>query len=382
MESSQSEIAISSCNNYNLSKVQKSLEEILNLLGGLNSLIKPDSNVLLKPNMLMAKSPEAHVTTHPTIIEAVINAVREADAIPIVGDSPGGIVKDNVEKYYRATGILEVCERLDVKILNFEKEGIYIRKRKNHTYHIAKPVIDCDFLINLPKIKTHGLTIFTSSIKNMYGAIPGLTKTDYHRKSPKPTEFSSKVVDIFALTKPDLNIVDGIIGMEGAGPSNGNLRELGMILASTDALALDSYICQLLGKDTKKVPTNKIAMNQNLGNGNLNKINVLGYTPHIITDFKWPSNIANTLDMFPSTIAQALIKLWWTRPAINPEKCTNCQICLKSCPVDAIKEGLFIPEFEYAECINCLCCMEMCPQGAVHQDKSTLFKITSKFSSD
>ena len=380
MENSKSKIAISSCNTYDRLKVQKSLEEILDLLGGLNSFIKPGSNVLIKPNMLMAKSPEAHITTHPSIIEAVINAVLDADAIPMVGDSPGGIVKGNVEKYYRATGILEVCERLDVKLLNFEKEGVYLKKRKNHTYYIAKPVLDCDFLINLPKIKTHGLTIFTSSIKNMYGSIPGLTKTDYHRKSPKPTEFSSRVVDIFALTKPDLNIVDGVMGMEGSGPSNGIPRELGMILFSEDAVALDHYICHLLGKNPKEIPTNRIALNENLGNS-IENTQILGYKPEILNDFKWPRNIYYTLDRFPSSLARFLINFWWTRPAITKNKCINCKICQDSCPVSALKDGIIIPEFDYSKCINCLCCMEMCPQGAVHQDKSFLYKITSKFSS-
>lgn len=328
----------------------------------------------------MAQAPDAYVTTHPSVIEAVINEVREADAIPSVGDSPGGIVKDSVDQYYKATGIYEVCERLDVELLNFEKEGVYIKKRNNHTYHIAKPVLDCDFLINLPKIKTHGLTLFTSSIKNMYGSIPGLTKTDYHRKAPKPTDFSSMVVDIFALAKPDLNIVDGIIGMEGTGPSNGTPRELGMILASPDALALDSYLCYILGKNPNEIPTNRIALEEKLGNG-INNINILGHNPPILNDFKWPRNISYTLDRFPSSLARALINLWWTRPAINKNKCINCKICLESCPVDAIKEGVIIPEFNYSECINCLCCMEMCPHGAVHQDKSLLYKVTSKFSS-
>jgi len=380
MDKKSSKIAISKCKSYDKLEVKKSLYRSLEILGGISKIIKPNSKVLIKPNMLMAKSPDASITTHPTVIEAVINAVFDADATPMVGDSPGGIVKDNVEHYYKATGIYEVCDRLDVKLLNFEKEGVYIKKRKNHTYHIAKPVIDCDFLINLPKIKTHGLTIFSSSIKNMYGSIPGLTKTDYHRKAPKPTEFSSRVVDIFALTRPDLNIVDGVIGMEGSGPSNGTPRELGMILVSKDAVAMDHYICHLLGKNPKDVPTNRIALDDNLGNS-IENTQILGYNPKILTDFKWPSNISYTLDHFPSTLARALIHLWWTRPAITKNKCINCKICQDSCPVDALKDGFVIPEFDYAKCINCLCCMEMCPQGAVHQDKSFLYKITSKFSS-
>ena len=369
-------ISISQCNSYKKENVQRAVDKCLDDLGSISAFIKSGDTVLIKPNILLAKKPEEAITTHPAVIEAIIKAVKEIDAVPQVGDSPGGLV-GNVGKHWEITGIEEVCNRLDVEIINFEASGVYEREINGNKYHIAKPVLDVDFVLNVPKIKTHGLTTFTCAIKNMYGTIPGLIKVDYHKKAPKPSEFSSLVVDIFELTKPNLNIIDGIIGMDGLGPSSGNLKELGMILASTDGVALDSYICHILGKDPIKVPTNKIAHERGLGEININNIEVLGYKPEIRKDFKWPSSIASS-NLLRGFMFGGLMKLYWSRPSINPDRCKNCKDCVNSCPVEALTAGVDIPEFDYPECINCLCCIEMCPEKAIYQDKSLLAKLITR----
>ena len=370
-------VSISKCNSYDIKEVQGAVDSCLDKLGGLSSLIKPDDRVLIKPNILIAKPPEEAVTTHPSLIEAIIIAVKKAGAVPLVGDSPGGLV-GNVRGHWKVTGIEEVCNRLNVEILNFESSGVYEKRINGNHYHIAKPVLDADFIINVPKIKTHGLTILTCAIKNMYGTIPGLTKVNYHKEAPKPSDFAELVVDIFALSKPGLNIVDGIIGMDGNGPSAGNPKEMGLILASTDAIAVDSLICQILGKNPLKVPTNKNAYERELGEADINKIKVLGYQPDVIDDFKWSPNIASSLDMVPSFISKGLMRFWWSRPVIDPEVCTKCGKCVKNCPVEALSAGVKIPEFDYPECINCMCCMEMCPEKAVKLEKSMLSKLLSR----
>lgn len=370
-------ISISKCQQYKIKDVQNAVNNCLDKLGGISSFIKPESRVLIKPNILIAKPPEEAATTHPVIIEAIINLVKSAGAVPVIGDSPGGPV-GNLERYWEATGIREVCDRLDMEIVNFESAGVYKKTLNGNHYYIAKPVLDADFVINVPKIKTHGLTVFTCAVKNMYGVVPGLKKTEYHKEAPKPSEFSKLVVDIFSLSRPGLNIVDGVIGMDSLGPSAGNPKELGIVLASTDAIALDSYICHILGKDPMKVPTTKIACERRIGEANINKIEVLGYNPNIRYDFKWPPNLASSLNMIPSSIAKGLMKFYWSRPAIDPKLCTNCKTCVKSCPVQALSEGVYIPEFDYPECINCLCCMEMCPEKAVHLEKSVLTKLFSR----
>ena len=242
----KSVIYIGKSDSYQFESVEKAVKSCVNDLGGVSSFIKADDKVLIKPNMLQAKPPEEAITTHPQVLEAVINIVQDAGGIALVGDSHGGPA-EGLQKYWDITGYNEVCKRCDVELVNFEKSGVYIKERNGRKYYIAKPVLDCDCLINLPKLKTHSLTVFTCAIKNMYGTIPGQRKTEYHKLAPKTTDFAELVVDIYALTKPQLNIVDGIVSMEGMGPAGGNLRDLGLILASTDGLALDSFICHMLG---------------------------------------------------------------------------------------------------------------------------------------
>ncbi len=384
----QVRVAVAPCQSYSVKKVQNAVITCLDSLGGFSSYINPGDTVLLKPNLLQAKPPEEYITTHPTLVEAVINLVKEVGGIPQVGDSPGAFER-GMEKYWKITGLQEVCDRLDVELVNFETSGSYHKRINGRDYHIAKPVLDADLVINLPKIKTHGLTLFTCAIKNLYGTVPGFTKVEYHKEAPQPSKFAEKVVDIFALNQPCLHIVDGVIGMEGSGPSSGDPTQLGMILAGTDGVALDSYITHILGRDPLKIPTNRIAYEQGFGEADLENIKVLGEAP-VIENFKWPPNISYTLEMIPGPLARGLMKLWWTRPAIDPEKCSKCKRCQESCPTNALKkpgemtEGqrAYIPEFEYGDCINCLCCMEMCPEKAVYQDKSILYRATSKFSNE
>jgi uncharacterized protein (DUF362 family)/Pyruvate/2-oxoacid:ferredoxin oxidoreductase delta subunit len=376
-------LALTECHSYQVEELEQALLECLNLLGGMGAYVNPGDKVLLKPNLLQAKPPEEYITTHPSIVEAVINLVRDAGGIPMVGDSPGALER-GMEKFWRVTGMLEVCQRLNVELVNFETSGSYLKKVDGKEYYIAKPVLDADLIINLPKIKTHGLTLFTCCVKNLYGTVPGFTKVEYHKQAPKPSNFSELVVDIYSIIQPCLHIVEGVVGMEGAGPSSGDPRELGMILAGNDGVALDSYICYLLGRNPMEIPTNRIAYDKGLGEAEIDKIEVIGEPP-LIENFKWPPKLAYTLEMIPGPIARGLMKLWWSRPAINPEKCSKCQKCMKSCPTHALKkptnlEKAYIPEFDYGDCINCLCCMEMCPEKAVYQDKSFIYKLTSRFS--
>lgn len=382
----KSQVAVAECQSYSLDEVLKATQTCMDFLGGLASYINPGDTVLLKPNLLQAKPPEEYITTHPALVESVINLVRDAGGIPHVGDSPGAFDR-NMEKYWNITGLTEVCGRLDVELVNFETAGSYQKTRNGHDYHIAKPVLDADLVINLPKIKTHSLTTFTCTIKNLYGTVPGFTKVEYHKQAPQPSQFAERVVDIFAVNQPCLHIVDGVIGMEGSGPSSGDPRKLGMILAGEDGVALDSFITHILGRNPLEVPTNRIAYEQGLGQADLGKIKVWGNAP-VIDNFKWPPKLSSTLEMIPGPLARGLMKFWWTRPAIYPDKCNQCKRCQESCPTGALKrpgtltedQKAYIPEFDYDNCINCLCCMEMCPQKAVYHDQSLIYRLISRFS--
>ncbi len=268
-------ISLIKCSSYQPEEVKAAVKRALDLLGGMSHFVQPGNKVLLKPNLLSAQPPEQAITTHPAVVEAVIELVKEAGGIPVLGDSPAGAIK-SLDDFWSTTGMLEVCRRHDVELVSFERSGVYQKELNGKRYHIAKPVLDADVIINLPKLKTHSLTVMTGAVKNIYGVIPGLKKSMYHKQAPKPWEFSRLLVDIYALARPQLNIVDAIVGMEGFGPSAGRQRQLGMILAGSDGVAVDAWAAHLLGRKPLDIPTTKIAYRQNLGEADLGKIEAAG----------------------------------------------------------------------------------------------------------
>lgn len=365
-------VSLAHCVSYKPEDVQSAISRVLEPLGGIGTFVKPGNKVLLKPNLLQASRPEQMITTHPAVVEAVIVLVKQAGGIPLLGDSPAGAVK-SVEDYWKSTGMWDVCQKHGVELVQFEKGGVVMKERSGRRYHISKAVLDADVLINLPKLKTHSLTMFTCAVKNMYGVIPGLKKSNYHKEAPKPLEFSGIVVDVYALARPHLTIVDGVIGMDGAGPAAGEPKQLGLIMAGADGVAVDAVATHLLGRKPLSIPTTEIAHRQQLGEADLAKIELLGDRYDVRRDFRWPPGWFYAF--IPGYLAKVAAKLFRIRPAIHAEMCVNCGFCVESCPVSALIPGVKVPEFEYRLCINCLCCQEVCPQHAVYQRKSAIARL-------
>ncbi|MBI4726167.1 DUF362 domain-containing protein [candidate division TA06 bacterium] len=369
------QISLVKCQSYNQPEVDAAVKKAVDFLGGISAFVKPGQKVLLKPNLLSAQPPNQAITTHPAVVEAVIILVKGAGGIPLVGDSPAGAFK-SLDEFWSITGMLDVCRRHQVELVSFEKSGVSQKEFNGKKYHIAKPVLDADVVINLPKLKTHSLTLMTGAVKNMYGVIPGLKKSMYHKQAPKPWDFSKLVADIYALARPHLNIVDAVTGLEGFGPSAGKPRQLGMILAGSDGVAVDALAAHLLGKKPLDIPTTKIAYRQNLGEADLKNVEVLGDRYDPLKDFIWPPNWFYSF--IPGFLAKYAAKLFWVRPAIDPTMCINCGYCVESCPVSALASVGPVPEFNYKLCINCLCCSEVCPRHAVYQKRSPVAKLLGR----
>ncbi|MEW6684921.1 MAG: DUF362 domain-containing protein [Candidatus Edwardsbacteria bacterium] len=369
-------VALIRCRDYERSTVTTSIRQALALVGGLESIVKPGQRVLLKVNLLSARKPEEAVTTHPEVVRALALEVKKAGGIPVIGDSPS--ITGELNRCWQVTGIKQVAEELNLKLINFETSGILSKRINSRTYWLAKPALDADVIINIPKLKTHHLTLLTCGIKNLFGVIPGLRKTAYHKEFLKPKAFSKILVDIFSLVKPQLTVVDGIVGMEGAGgPSTGKIRPIGLIIAGTDAVAVDVLVTKILGKNPLSIYTTQIAFERGLGEADLEKIEILGEPIENVTisDFEWPVNwYYQAIPMLPIKLLKGL---HWIRPTIAKGRCEGCGFCVQICPTSALSflNSPKIPEFNYKLCINCFCCAEVCPSQAIEQKRSRIARV-------
>jgi len=368
----RTKVSVISCRDYKAESLDRSIGESLELIGGLDKFVKPGMKVLLKPNLLSAKSPDRAITTHPELVASVAREVRKSGADVIVGDSPGG-AKRGVKRVWENTGMLAMAKRENLELVNFEATGVVKFEINGRAYYLAKPAIEADLIISLPKLKTHVLTLMTGGVKNMFGLIPGFRKGEYHKKAPRPHEFAQIVVDILSLRPPALTIMDAVLTMEGDGPSSGSPRWTNLILASADPVAIDVVASDIIGLQPDTVPTTKLAAEAGLGIGWIEALEIVGekLSKVRIPDFKLTSN--RKMELIPPLLAKILGHYVWVRPAIEKKSCTRCNICAASCPTGALQDGDGSePVFDYRSCINCWCCHELCPTGAIFVSQSWL----------
>lgn len=371
-------VSIQRCEEYELEEVKEQIKKGIDKLGGINNFVKKGSKVLLKPNLLVPALPKDAITTNPVVIEAIILLVQEAGGIVSLGDSPGF---GSQKTLYEKTGMEEVCKRNNVKIADFDMRGDFKFKHNNSEKHFEfyKEVFDYDLIINVPKFKTHALTLFTGAVKNLFGIVPGLRKARYHLSHPNPEQFSALLLVIYNIFKPKLNIMDGIIGMEGNGPRNGVPRKVGLILVSDDALSLDAVACRIAGYKEDEVPFLKVARKLNLPQADLKNIELdVELDSLIIDDFKKPS----TRIVMPELMQKILMNNFQAKPVVIFVKCTSCGTCAAVCPANAIHmkevKGKRVPTFDYRKCIRCYCCSEMCPYDSIQNKPNGLMKLFSK----
>lgn len=368
------QVSIVRCADYQQELVDAAVRQALDNIGGLARFVQPGQRVLLKVNALTMKPPEAAVTTHPAFIKAVVHEVQRNGGIALVGDSSGGMVAGQAltRQTFDVAGIARAAAEAGAELVNFDISGVVAVQVDGpvQTLHIAKPVLEADVVISLPKLKTHSAAIYTGAIKNMFGTIPGHRKSDYHRMAPKLRNFAEILVNIFAVAKPALAIMDAVVGMEGNGPSAGNPRNIGLVLASPDSVALDAVASKIIGLEPLKIHTTSIAQQKGLGVGDLARIEILGekLAQVQISDFDLPSNAM--LETMPGFLVSGLLGMLKARPEINRKTCAGCRFCVENCPVEAISMAARFPEIDYQKCISCLCCQELCPQKAVEMKQA------------
>jgi uncharacterized protein (DUF362 family)/Pyruvate/2-oxoacid:ferredoxin oxidoreductase delta subunit len=371
-----SKVSIVRCKDYNSGLIYEKVKEAVDLLGGMNALIKSGEKVLIKPNLLKARPAEAAVTTHPEVVRAVIRLVRQAGGTPVVGDSPG---MGEEEEVLRRTGILSVMEDEGISIADFT-DSVKIRgKGRFHHFEVAKSAAAADAIINLPKFKTHGMMVMTGAVKNLFGCVPGKKKVQWHFNTGIDHEsFARMLVELSVLIKPRLTILDAVTAMEGNGPGSGDPRKIGLIFAGEDPVAIDAVSAVIVGLTPMQIPVIRAARSAGIGESKIDQIRVLGEDINdiMVKGFRIPQ-LASTEWPMPEWARRMLKDALTTRPVINYDECVRCRVCQNDCPRGAIRESGSRLKIDYRNCIRCFCCQEFCPEGAITVGKGWMLRLAS-----
>lgn len=392
-ENGANKVSLVACETYEYDRVLAAVRRSVDLLGGMGRYVHPGERVLLKPNLVRAFAPERAATTHPMVVAAVARLVHEAGGQPSILDSPGGPYTPGLLRLaYRRTGMTQAAELGDAELITdtstievSHPEGVILRR-----LDLVAPLAEADVVINIPKLKTHNLTTLTLTVKNLFGLVPGAIKIGYHGKLRDKRTFCQGLVDIQTYVRTDLNVVDAIVGMEGNGPSGGDPRQVGTIVAGVDDYAVDTVCASLVGFDPLSVETTRVAVDRGLTSGRIEDIDLIGDSLEALRVEGFRAGAAAAVD--PGLLPRQLVDLvtqsegdvgdgkrrgiassaivGWLGRQLVPlpvagDKCTGCGYCARHCPADAIAVVAGRARMDPRVCIRCYCCHELCPELAV-----------------
>ncbi len=357
-------VAARRCPEYNLHDIYNLISNIYKTCNGPDVMNK---KVLIKPNILIDSDPSKCISTNPVVVEAMIRFLQDNGAEVFVGDSPSVHFRGfRAEK----SGIFQICEKTGAIWTDFIRNPAEKPLRKG-AIKIASIVNEVDLIISMPKLKNHELVYFTGAIKNTLGLVPGFSKAKQHALHHDRISFSSFLVDLTESVTPHFSLMDGIMGMEGPGPGQGFPVRTGVLLGSSNPVALDIIASTIAGYDPLDIPTTAIALKR--GRWLKNPDDIIFDGPDLKTliknDFKKipVSGNENISIKFLKNRIRFLKKLE-RRPVFIHENCTGCLSCIKICPTNAItmhsekKNHVVLKD---AKCIRCYCCSEVCQSNAV-----------------
>ena len=319
--------------------------------------------VLIKPNALRTSTADEAIVTHPSVLRAVVEKVETlSPAAIIVGDNPGVVSYGANEECFEKTGLMAAAKGYYRNIGN-EPVKAGFNPAFMPWVSVSRIVMKADIIISLPRFKTHGLTVISGAIKNSYGILPGAQKSILHKIAGSPKRFHEVIVEVFKIRVPDLFILDAVVGMEGNGPASPDLRDIGLILAADNAVAMDAVIAAMMGCDPSRLRFLQKAKEEGLGDYDLKTIHIIGKLEKI-PNFKLPpmSGEGNLKDQAVQEMLASKNKF---RPKVDQTLCTACGTCVAQCPVSALTMMDEFPEVDPDICITCFCCQEMCPEKAI-----------------
>lgn len=376
-------VSLEKCDNYSYINVKNAVVNAIDMLGGIEAFVKKGDRVVIKPNLIMGKKPDECATTHPSIVRAVCEVVIACGAEAIIAESPGGpYTKTLLTRIYDACGMTEIARQTGAS-LNFDTSVAEVDNPDGEIckkFTVIKPITEADCVIDVCKLKTHGMTLYTGAVKNLFGVIPGTDKVEYHFRMPEKTDFCNMLVDICECVKPKLCIMDAVFGMEGAGPTSGTPVKTGLIMASDNAYEMDVLGLSLIGYEAGEIFTAKNAARRGICEKNADEIDTKGENyRYYIKDYKKPATRElSFVDKMPNFFKPMVDKAITPKPVFIKSKCIGCGECARTCPAKVIAITDKKASVDLSRCIRCFCCQELCPVHAVRIERTWIMKLLSK----
>jgi len=378
------DVSLVPCASYDPAECRRALTEVLAPLGGLD-WVRPGMRVAIKANLVAPMRPEAAATTHPALLAALTGLLRERGATVVIGDSPGGLWNAAyVGRVYAAAGMRAAEEAGAFLNDDFSWETVQNPSGMVcHEFPCTSYLRKADAVIDFCKFKTHGMIGFSAAAKNLFGAVPGTMKPEFHFRYPNPADFARMIVDLDEFFRPRLCLTDAVVGMEGNGPTAGTPRQVGALLASASPHQLDLLSAALIGLSRKDVPTLEAAGERGLIPASAEELNVAGdWRAFRIPDYRCvavPSSLlfrgGSVWGKFRGSLIQRLI---CPRPAVDASVCVGCGKCRSLCPANAIRLENGVPVIARKRCIRCFCCQEFCPKGAMRVIRPPAARLLSR----
>ncbi len=327
--------------------------------------LRHGDTVLVKPNGLSAKPPEAAVTTHPAVLEAVTQLLCDHGCKVAIGDSPA---LQKFSTVARKAGFERLARRYSARILEFDDpveiagpDGGMFR-----AFEISRRCLEFDRFINVAKFKTHSMMGLTLCVKNLFGCVPGKRKAAWHLAIGEDRRlFGRMLAELAAVLPVDFHLLDGIVAMEGNGPGNGTPTNLGVLLGGENAPAIDAVAARLVGVNPGELPTCAAASEIGTGPSADDEITPVG-DPPLASPFPFGLPDPTRTDWgLPGFLKGTLRRFFLPFPAVNTKRCVGCLLCRDVCPAGAISEREKTVFIQISRCIRCYCCQEVCPEDAI-----------------
>lgn len=376
------DVSIVRCADYGEETCERALREVLVPFGGLD-WVRPGMRVVIKANLVSAMKPEKAATTHPALLAALTRMLRERGANVVIGDSPGGtFAAPHLNAVYRVCGLSE-AEAAGAELnRDFSQKEADLPEAHTAKHITYTGYLDgADAIISFCKLKSHGMLSLSAATKNLFGAIPGIIKPEYHYRYPDPMDFADMLIDLNEFFRPKLYLVDAVQTMEGNGPTAGTPKYMGALLAGTNPHKIDLLCAKLIGLEAKNVPTLRAAQERGLTPASAEELEISRNAEEFVCkDFVTVQRGTGTdfgaqKGKLLGAAAKAVLR---ARPKLKRSRCVGCGVCRDTCPAHAIVIEKGKAKIDRRACIRCFCCQEFCPKGAMRVHRTWVARIAGK----